>query len=125
MLKRTALFIPAILAAGAAVATAAVACDLPDAPETVIPFLSSIRSVEWKAISNDSLYLRGGKGEWYVVRTMNSCDRLRSSLAIRLEASAGNQLDRHGAIWVQGVRCPVESITRSDGPPRKGRKGRG
>ena len=113
-------------ALGAAGATAAAACDLQaSAPETVIPFLNSIRSVEWKAISNDSLYLRGGKGEWYVVRTSNNCSRLRSSLAISLEGSPGNQLDRHGAIWVQGVRCPVESITHSDGPPRKGKKARG
>ena len=57
--------------------------------ETVIPFVSSIGSIEWKAISNDSLYLRGGKGEWYFVRTMNRCTRLRSSLAISLETSAG------------------------------------
>ena len=116
MLKRAALFVTAMLAGGAAAAA-------PEASqETVIPFVSSIGSIEWKAISNDSLYLRGGKGEWYVVRTSNRCSRLRSSLAISLEASPGNQLDRHGAVWVQGVRCPVESITRSDGPPRKNKR---
>lgn len=89
--------------------------------ETVIPFMSSLRAVEWKAASDDSLYLRGPKGDWYFIRTMNRCSRLRSSLAIGFQTSARDQLDRHGAILVQGVRCPVESITRSDGPPRKGR----
>jgi hypothetical protein len=119
MLRGLILSSAAVLAAGAAVAAA------PDrAGETVIPFLSSIGQIEWKAISNDALYLRGGKGEWYVVRTSNNCSRLRSSRAISLEGSPGNQLDRHGAIWVQGDRCPVESITRSGEPPRK-KKGRG
>jgi len=87
--------------------------------ETVIPFMSSLQAVEWKAASDDSLYLRGPRGEWYFVRTMNRCTRLRSSPGIGFQTSALGQLDRHGAILVQGVRCPIESITRSDGPPQR------
>lgn len=87
--------------------------------ETVIPFMSSLNAVEWKAASDDSLYLRGPRGEWYFIRTMNRCSRLRSSPGIGFQTSAGGQLDRHGAILVQGVRCPVESIVRSEGPPAK------
>jgi hypothetical protein len=90
--------------------------------ETVIPFMSSLSGIEWKAASDDSLYLRGPKGDWYFIRTMNRCSRLRSSPGIGFQTSVRDQLDRHGAILVQGVRCPVESITRSDGPPRKARK---
>ena len=92
------------------------------AGETVIPFMSSLNAVEWKAASDDSLYLRGPRGDWYFIRTMNRCSRLRSSAGIGFQTSPRDQLDRHGAILVQGVRCPVESITRSDGPPRKGRE---
>ena len=119
MIGKLALSLPLILAAGVAAAAASPRAS----GETVIPFLSDISQIEWKAISNDSLYLRGGKGEWYVIRTSNNCSRLRSSLAISLEGSPGNQLDRHGAIWVQGVRCPVASIAPSDGPPKKSRRG--
>lgn len=90
-----------------------------DARETVIPFMGSLNAVEWKATGDDSLYLRGPKGEWYFVRTMNRCTRLRSSPGIGFQTSALGQLDRHGAILVQGVRCPVASIVRSDGPPAK------
>ena len=100
-------------------ATSAAARDA--SGETVIPFMSSLRAVEWKAASDDSLYLRGPRGDWYFIRTMNRCSRLRSSLAIGFQTSARDQLDRHGAILVQGVRCPVESITRSDGPPKRAR----
>jgi hypothetical protein len=102
------------LAAAAAPAAAGEASG-----ETVIPFMSSLNAVEWKAASNDSLYLRGPKGDWYFVRTMNNCSRLRSSPGIGFQTSARDQLDRHGAILVQGVRCPIESITRSDGPPKR------
>jgi hypothetical protein len=91
--------------------------------ETAIPFIASLSSVEWKAASDDSLYVRGGNGRWYFVRTMNRCPRLLSSLGLGFQTSAGGQLDRHGAILVDGVRCPVESVTRSDPPPRKKRKG--
>lgn len=87
--------------------------------ETVIPFMDSLNAVEWKAASDDSLYLRGPRGDWYFIRTSNRCSRLRSSPAIGFQTSALGQLDRHGAILVQGVRCPVESIERSDGPPAK------
>ena len=100
----------------------AAAAPADESRETVIPFVNSISNIEWKAAGKDSLYLRGPKGEWYFVRTMNLCSRLRSSPGIGLQTSAGGQLDRHGAILVQGVRCPVESITRSDGPPKKARK---
>lgn len=103
------------LAAGAAAAPA------PQAAEIKIPFLSSMSNVEWKAASDDSLYLRGPKGDWYFVRTANRCTRLLVARGIGFQTVSG-QLDRHGAIMVQGVRCPVESIARSDGPPAKARK---
>jgi hypothetical protein len=105
------------LAAASAPATAAVAGG-----ETVIPFMSSLNAVEWEAASDDSLYLRGPRGDWYFIRTMNRCSRLRSSPGVGFQTSVRDQLDRHGAILVQGVRCPIESITRSDGPPKKARK---
>jgi hypothetical protein len=93
------------------------------AGETVIPFMSSLNAVEWKAASDDSLYLRGPNGRWYFIRTTNRCSRLRSSPGIGFQTSALDQLDRHGAILVQGVRCPVDSITRSDGPPQRRKAG--
>ncbi|MEA3053170.1 MAG: hypothetical protein QOG72_2073 [Sphingomonadales bacterium] len=99
----------------AAATTAAAAEKAPG--ETVIPFVNSISNVEWKAASADSLYVRGGKGEWYFVRTTNRCNRLRQALGIGFQTSALGQLDRNGAILVQGVRCPVASIDPSDGPP--------
>ena len=90
--------------------------------ETVIPFVSSIQALEWRRLSDQAAYVRGGRGEWYLVRTSNNCTRLRTALALGLETSALDQLDRHGALLVQGQRCPVASIARSGPPPRKARR---
>ena len=116
---RTALSLT-FLGLAAAAAPAAAAGKAPG--ETAIPFVNSISNLEWKAASNDSLYVRGGNGDWYFVRTTNHCTRLRAANGIGFQTSSLGQLDRHGAILVQGVRCPVASIERSDGPPKKARK---
>ena len=106
---------------GLATAGATAAVDEKAPEETAIPFINSMSSLEWKAASDDSLYVRGGNGDWYFVRTTNRCTRLRASRAIGFQTSALDQLDRHGAILVQGVRCPVASIVRSGEPPKKAR----
>lgn len=107
-----------LAAAGATAASAAGKTS----GETAIPFINSLSNIEWQAASDDSLYVRGGKGEWYFIRTTNRCTRLRAAHGIGFQTSALGQLDRHGAIMVQGVRCPVASIVRSDGPPQKPRR---
>ena len=114
-MKKLSLAMVSILAG-----TAAAAEEAPR--ETAIPFVSSIGSVEWRRASDNALYIRGGNGSWYLVRTMNRCTRLRTALAIGFETSALDQLDRHGAILVQGQRCPVASVTRSGEPPRRARR---
>ena len=103
-------------------ASGAAAAPVDEARETKIPFVTSMTNIEWEAASDDSLYLRGPKGDWYFVQTANRCTRLLAARGIGFHASAGGQLDRHSAIIVQGVRCPVASIVRSDGPPPKARK---
>ena len=109
--------------AAAAVAASAAGAAAPEAGkgETAIPFISSLTEIEWKGVSNDAAYVRGGRGEWYLVRTSNRCPRLRSASALGFETSALNQLDRHGALLVEGERCPVASVTRSGPPPKRSR----
>jgi hypothetical protein len=118
--------ISGLAAAAAALAGCAAGASAEEtAGETAIPFVSSIGSVEWKRAADDAVYIRGGNGEWYLVRTTNRCTRLRSALALGFHTSALDQLDRHGALLVQGQRCPVASITRSGEPPKKARRKQG
>lgn len=107
--------VAALLGACATTTTEPVAAS---GEETAIPFVSSIHDLEWKAASDESAYIRGGNGEWYLVRTTNRCTRLLSARAIGFDTSALNQLDRFGALLVEGQRCPVASVTRSARPPK-------
>jgi hypothetical protein len=113
---------PSLAAMAAAAALAGCATGAPPevaSNETAIPFINSLSSVEWKAVSDQAAYVRGGNGDWYLVRTTNRCTRLRAALALGFDTSALNQLDRHGALLVQGQRCPVASVVRSDPPPKR------
>ena len=102
----------------AACATSGQTDALPEG-ETSIPFIASANAINWKAASDDSLYVQGPNNDWYFVRTQGNCPRLRSALGLGFETSAGGQLDRFGAIRVGGSRCAVSSVVRSGPPPAK------
>jgi hypothetical protein len=105
-----------LLAAAFALFAAAPPPPAPGA-ETAIPFVSRQGILDWQAAGDSSLYVRGYNGRWYLVRTMNLCPRLRDSVTLGFVTSALDQLDRHGAIRVQGETCPVESVVESPAPP--------
>jgi hypothetical protein len=101
----------------AALAMAPAAAETPAAgEEAAIPFVRSDGIAEWKVIDDRHLYIQAVDGDWYLARTMAPCPRLSGAITLGFETRA-DQLDRHGTIRVQGWRCPLESVTRSDGPP--------
>jgi hypothetical protein len=75
--------------------------------------------LEWRAAGADLLHVRGFNGRWHLVRTSGACSRLRTATSIGFVTSALGELDRYGAILVEEDRCPIASITRSEGPPPK------
>jgi hypothetical protein len=89
--------------------------------ETYIPYVSSNGVVEWRATSDDTVYLRAVTGGWYRVQTMGRCSVLLDALSLGFYTSANGQLDRFGAILAEGRQCPVASVVRSDAPPEKQR----
>lgn len=90
----------------------------PAAPdgETAIPFVSSQGVIDWEPAGEDALYVRGSGGKWYLVRTMSPCPRLRTANTLGFDTGGVGQLDRFGAIYAEGWRCSIESITRSEEP---------
>ena len=87
--------------------------------ETAIPFVQSNGILDWRAAGDEALYIRGNTGDWYFVRTMSPCTRLKTAITLGFATSAGDQLDRFGAILAEGQRCPIASIVRSEPPPPK------
>lgn len=90
--------------------------------EASIPFANRDGIQDYKADADRGLYVRSITGEWYYARTMGKCPRLQSANAIGFETAPGGKLDRSGALIAQGWRCQLDSLTRSDAPPKKAKR---
>lgn len=92
----------------------------PRAEEVSIPFVThrgAIRTFE--AVDDSLLYLQDRRGRWYRLELGGSCFGLRWANRIGYDTRGGLSLDRFGAILVEGERCPIVSLVRSDPPPRR------
>jgi hypothetical protein len=103
----------------AAVAPTPAATEMPAPREESIPFVRSDGILEWRADGDRGLFIRSMSGAWYHARTMAPCGRLASAVSIGFETRGPDRLDRYGTIRVEGWRCPLASVTRSEGPPRR------
>jgi hypothetical protein len=110
-----------------AAAVAAPALAAPPAPERVeasIPFVSQPRSIRsFRAVGDDLLYLRDRRGRWYRAELGGPCIGLSWANVVGYDTRGGLSLARGGSILVEGQRCMIISLTRSEAPPRKRRKG--
>jgi hypothetical protein len=68
------------------------------------------------------LYLQDRQRRWYRAEIGAGCFNLSAATAIGYDTRGGLSLDQFGAILVEGQRCPILSLTRSDGPPRRHKK---
>jgi hypothetical protein len=86
--------------------------------ETAIPFVSGNGIAEWKVAGDDALYIKAINGDWYHVRTMGRCPRLRTALSLGFVTSGIDQLDRHGAIIAEGSAAPWQASSNPQPRPR-------
>jgi hypothetical protein len=106
----------------AAVAAPAIAAPAPRAPEASIPFASHRHAIRnFEAASDSILYLQDRQRRWYRA-DLGYCFGLKWANAIGYDTRGGLSLDSFGAILVEGQRCPIISLTRSEGPPRRLKK---
>ena len=104
-----------MMTAGALLIGASPALAQPDsAREVRIPRIYNF--LEWVADGHQGVYVRGDTGKWYYARTQSPCPRLRPDVALSFVAPGG-ELDRHGALRVEGWRCPLDSVTETEAPP--------
>jgi hypothetical protein len=106
----------------AAVAAPAFAAPAPRAEEVSIPFANHRHAIrDFEAPSDEIVYLQDRRRRWYRA-DVGHCQGLRWAPSIGYDTRGGINLDSFGAILVDGQRCPIVSLTRSDGPPRKAKK---
>jgi hypothetical protein len=109
----------------AAAAAPALASSPAGRGEASIPFANhrdAIRNFE--APSDEIVYLQDRQRRWYRA-DLGYCLGLKWANAIGYDTRGGLALDSFGAILVEGRRCPIVSLTPSDGPPRKQKKPKG
>jgi hypothetical protein len=96
----------------------------PTQPEVSIPFPNhSIR--DWQADKREGLWIQDQHRRWYYAKTMGPCFGLDFAWNIGFDTRHGSSFDRFSSIVVpREGRCAVQSLTRSDGPPKKVRQGR-
>jgi hypothetical protein len=65
------------------------------------------------------VYIRAYTGQWYYARVRDGCSRLTRTAQLRFNASPGGDFDRDSSIRADGFHCFVDSVTASEGPPRR------
>jgi hypothetical protein len=103
-----------------ALLAAASAPAVPPREEAVIPFVSQPRSIRtFNAPSDDLLYLQDRQNRWYRAEIGGPCIGLSWANAIGYDTRGSLSLARGASILVEGQRCMILSLTRSEAPPRR------
>jgi hypothetical protein len=90
-----------------------------------IPFATHTRSIRnFEAPSDEILYLEDRQRRWYRAEIGGPCFGLKWAHAIGYDTRGRLSLDQGSHILVDGNRCLIVSITRSEGPARKAKKKR-
>lgn len=91
----------------------------PAGKEAAIPFVSRDGILNFRADSNQAVWIQALDGKWYRATLLDRCIGLASALSLGFRTSGIDQLDNHGAIIVEGRTCPINHLVRSNPPPRR------
>lgn len=88
--------------------------------EASIPF-GLIR--DWQADKDRGMWIQGYSRKWYYAEFMGRCLGLNFATAVGFDTRYQSSFDRFSSVFVPGYgRCPIQTFTPSEGPPRKTRK---
>jgi len=112
------------LAAGAVLAVPAASKPRPAPPitgeETQIPFAQlrgGIRS--FHADDHDTVYLQDRRRDWYKAEIAGACIALPWANRIGIDSRFSSTFQRGSSLIVEGDRCMVTSLVRSEKPIRR------
>ncbi|MET0181686.1 MAG: DUF6491 family protein [Caulobacterales bacterium] len=84
-----------------------------------IPF-STTAIDSYQVSADDSLVIRAGS-RWYRATVWAPCARdLKFENAIAFDAGGNGTLDKFGSVYVNGQRCPIQSLDRIERPAPRG-----
>ena len=101
--------------------------DLPKGEEASIPFVNMGTSIrEWQADGEDGLWVQDARRNWYYAKMLARCSGLDFAMRIGFQTRGSNTLDKFGTVIVPGRdRCAIQSFTKSEPPPKKGKRHKG
>ncbi|HEX9945907.1 MAG TPA: DUF6491 family protein [Allosphingosinicella sp.] len=112
-----------LLAALAAGAPASAEPRSPRGEEVSIPFATHHRAIRnFEAPDDHLLYLQDRQRRWYRAEIGAGCFGLKWAHTIGYDTRGGLSLDQFTRIIVDGESCPIVSLTRSEGPPKRVKK---
>jgi hypothetical protein len=99
---------------------------LPAAPpradeEVRIPFARFGAVRNFQNEGDRIVYFEGRRRQWYRATLFAPCINLPHALRLGFETRYGDVLDNSTTLLVDGEACRIESLVRSDPPPRRRR----
>ncbi len=110
MLKRSLTLL--VLASGLAAAPAFAA------NRVFIPFADRGGINDWRATNERTIWLHSRTGQWFKAEMLGIRDGLRFAERIAYRAQPDGSFDDRSAVIVGGRACRVQSLVKSDPPPK-------
>jgi hypothetical protein len=104
-----------------AVAAPGFAADDPaaaPAPEVQIPFAKT-NIWNWQVVDDKTVLIQDQSRRWYKATLFGTCINLPFANKIGFDSSPGGTFDKFSALLVQGQRCPLSSLVKTEAPPKK------
>ncbi|SDA26969.1 DUF6491 family protein [Sphingomonas sp. NFR15] len=88
--------------------------------EASIPFIRDQRLYGFESDGDRGVWLQDQRRRWYYAKPLGRCAGLGLATMIGVDSRFnGDSFDRTGTLLVDGQRCPLSSLTASEGPPPK------
>jgi len=93
----------------------------PREPEARIPFVGFNAIRTFRPVSDTIVYLQDQRRNWYRATLAVSCFNIQSAFRLGVDTRYGSTLDNSSSFIVEGERCRIHSLVRSEAPPSRRR----
>jgi hypothetical protein len=90
----------------------------PPATEVQIPFAKT-NIWNWQVVDDKTVLIQDQNRRWYKATLFGACINLAFANRIGFDSSPSGTFDKFSAILVQGQRCPLSSLVKTDTPAKK------
>jgi hypothetical protein len=89
------------------------------AVDKAAPFVNRSEMIAWLADGERGLWIQARTLEWFYARFGSICHGVNATNSLVFEAEESGDIGQRSSIVVPGYgRCAVQTLRRSDGPPK-------